>query len=484
MVMRFLNSLNRFCQSLRRGPQRRPGKSVRRLTLEALEGRLVPSSATQVGSILTISSSPNDTIVLQEDPVAHGTLDVSDKAGTLGKFVISSISNVNVSVAGGDAVVMDDSAGIPFAPKTVVALSGTGANNALSLVGSQSLSGTETYTAGAAGAAGSVGVGNALFTFTGAIASVIDDLSAPQLDVRAPGQAVSLGSNSSLGSNVVTDTLNGLAGPGGGGNTLTFRGKTDTVLELLGNGASVNLNTTVAASGQNEFDVFVYGNQDQVNINATPRPVTTHAVVLGGKFAFVVLSGNAGPVSVNGNVTTDVELGSTQLENTSVTSGINGNVSVIGVDQLSLSDGGNTTTQEHMTVTESTVSGTGMFGNNSVVVSYAAIRDLAILTGRLDETYTVIGSHPGATFTSQVNIADNFGNAGFNVQVNVDSQSGLFLGVDYNNPANGSLDISAPSGANFSPPSASIPNGQEQIAFAGGLTSTVIYNGFDSVILA
>ena len=115
-----------------------------------------------------------------------------------------------------------------------------------------------------------------------------------------------------------------------------------------------------------------------------------------------------------------------------------------------------------------------------MVVTYEGDSDLEIETGRLANTYTVTGSHPGAGFVSFVSINDDFSNAGLSVQVNVDKGSGLALGLFNQNPVNGSLVVSAPGGT-FNPPLGSVPNGSTDISFAGGLSSTVVYQGFDSV---
>jgi hypothetical protein len=398
----------------------------------------------------------------------------------LGKFAISSVSKVNVSVAGNDAIKMDDSKGIPFAPGTVVALSGSGAGNTLALFGTVALNGSERYVAStaAAGGIGSVGVGNALFTFTNAISSVTDDLTATQLIVEAPGQAVSLS-----GPNGLTETLKGLAGTGGAGNNLTFRGKGEVRLELNSANAVANLNAFQSALGLTNFQVDVFGNEDTVNISTTPGNVSTQ-VEVAGQFANVNLAGNSGPVNINGAGTTVVALGSnTANSSESVTSGIRNKVFVEGANALQVLDGGNVTTAENMTVTESTISGTGMFGTNAVVVTYEDIAFLDIETGRLANKYTVAGSHPGAGFFSQISLNDDFSNAGMSVQVSVDSGSGLNLAMFNQNPANGTLSISAPGGT-YSPGTPTTPSGLQDILFASGLTSVVEYSGFNAVTLS
>jgi hypothetical protein len=134
-----------------------------------------------------------------------------------------------------------------------------------------------------------------------------------------------------------------------------------------------------------------------------------------------------------------------------------------------------------VSVTESRVSGTGLFGNSGVVVHYTPM-PVAVFTGRLANTYTVTPSHAGARFGGFVEIADLFSLAGLSVLVSVDSGSGLSLGLFNKNPAAGSLFIAAP-GAIFSPPVPTKPNGFEQMAFPVGLISRVGYTGFDTVVL-
>jgi hypothetical protein len=478
--MRFTNLLNRFLGSPG-GAQRRqqPRQNTIRPRLEALEDRLVLSTVTLSGTTLNIGATPNDTILLRDDPATPGTLDVSDTAGLLGKFATSSFNTVKVSVTGNDAIKVDDSNGGPFATGTLMTLDGSGAKNSLALIGSlPNPTGGETFTAGRAGLPGDLGTGIGEFTFSSAISSVTDDLiDTGQLLVKAPGQAVTL-----AGPNGQTETLNGLAGAGGGGNSLTFRGKTSVRLELDSPNAVASLNANQADAKLKFFLVDAFGNQDTVNINATPNLVQTNVEMSGGaQNDSVNLRGNFGPVTINGDSTTVVALGTNNTDSSqSVTSGIRNNVFVEGAEALQILDGGNAATQENMKVTESTISGTGMFGSNSVVVTYEGDTDLEIETGRLANTYTVAGSHPGAGFVSFVSINDDFSNAGLSVHVNVDGGSGLALGLFNQDPANGSLLISAPFGT-FNPPLGSVPNGNTDISFAGGLSSTVVYEGFDSV---
>jgi AcrR family transcriptional regulator len=123
---------------------------------------------------------------------------------------------------------------------------------------------------------GGVAVGNALFTFTNAVPSVTDDLTATQLVVEAPGQAVSL-----AGPNGLTETLKGLAGRSGGGNNLTFRGKGEVRLELNSANTVANLNASHAAMGISRPSLYAaFGNKEQLFHKALDRYQTGPQSVL------------------------------------------------------------------------------------------------------------------------------------------------------------------------------------------------------------
>jgi hypothetical protein len=469
---------------------RRPGRaSTRRPTLEALEDRLALSSATQLGSTLNITVDPGTPsnvrpIGMVVDGTDHTKLDVFDTGVLLGKFTISSISNVNVTVAGNDAIKVNDTNGMPFANGTVISLTGAGTNSSLNLVGSKPLNfnGNEIYFAGNATVPSglSLGIGAPQFTFNSAISSVTDDLSASQLIVEAKGQAVSL-----VGSNGLTETLKGLAGSGGGGSTLTFRGKGSAILQLESANATATLNAPAGAIGEQFFQVEVSGQNDTVTINETPSNVTTSVIVSFGPGAIVNLAGNSGPVRINGDGTTSVRLGSNPAhENTSVTSGIKNNVFVEAAQNLLIFDGGNVTTPEQVRVTETTISGSGLFGNNAVTVTYVD-NPVDIFTGQLANIYTVAASQPGASFSSSVGILDEHLNAaGLNVHVDVDSGSNLSLLLADANPSfNGFLGIAAVNGT-FNPTSPTLPDGTEDVNFTSGFGSHIDYSGFGNVFLS
>jgi hypothetical protein len=486
----FLKTLRRT-QCRRTASQTRPVKFARRPSLEALEDRLVPASATLTAGTLNITMDPGTPTALQKlvmevDSKDHTQMDVLENGVLLGHFPISTIKNVNVTVAGNDLVEVNDSNGLPFAPPPAgtvgVSLSGTGVKNSFALVGSGVINASETYFGGTGGGAGlslNLPLGASVaFGFGNAIGAVTDDLLSTQLVVETRAQAISL-----VGPNGLTETLKGLSGgPGHGGDVLTFREKTAVLLQLESDGASAILNAKASAIGLKEFDVDVFGKNDKVDIKTTPSDVNIH-VEVAGQNTGVLVEGNLGPVGVNGDATTVVALGTNNVDSSkSVTSGIRNNVFVEGAEALQILDGGNATTQEDMTVTETRISGNGMFGGNSVVVTYEDITQTDIETGRLANSYTVAHLNPNIPFVGGLGISNDFSNAGLFVGVAVDSNSGLNLGLFNQNPAAGILSISA-SGGTFNPTSPTTPNGTEVVSFTSGQNSTVGYEGFGSVSL-
>lgn len=422
---------------------RRPARiSARRpsLAVEGLEDRMVPSTATLTGSTLSIVASSGDSILLKADLVDHSKLDVfaGPQLGInspLGQFPIASIKAVSVNALGSNNTFVDDSNGFPFAPGTSISLFGNLPNGSLNLFGSRAIFGGEVFTAGTATQNGSLSLAGSTFQFTSAITSVTDKLSntnpAFTLFVNARGQAVTLSGNNGL-----TEQLSGLASGGGGGSTLIFANKGEVLLEQDNDNATITLDATKAAPGLVGLTVNLIGNNDTLNINATPSTAATVVQAL-GRPETVNLRGNSGFVNILANKATTVVLGSNDTDfSKSVTSGINKDVFVSGAGIFEIANGGDVTTKEQVTVTESTVSGTGLFGNSGVVVHYSA-SPLAIFTGQLANTYTVAASHPGARFSNFIEIADLFSNAGLSVTVGLDSGSGLSLELRNKNPKTG-----------------------------------------------
>ena len=489
--------------------------STRRPSLEALEDRLVPTSlAFQFGNALFIDADPGLTlprpgggtlqlvrhILLEADQKDHSKVDVFDSGTLLGRFSIPSFNRVLVSVPGLDALDVDDSNGFPFTPGTVISVLGANGpplNDSLSLLGSQPINGNETYTASPFldGQTNSLSLGGSTFLLGPAVASINDEVANNgTLVVQATADSVTV-----TGQGGTTEQISGLfditTGNGGGFGgfgavsfgTLTFRDKAFVTLQL--NNAfqsTAALNATTAARGLKLFQADLLGPAYTLNINAAPSNVSTLIDMLGQQDQVNLLA-NSGPVSVFGNATDRVILGSNPTDfSKSVTSGIQGNVFVQGGAFLQVADGGNVTTQEQVTVTESAISGKGLFGNSGVVVRYRRTQP-QFVTGRLANTYTVAGSHPGATFGNGITISDAFSSAGLSVQVSVDSASGLFLDLFNWDSARGSLSISAPGGA-FNPFNPTPVNGTETVTFPGGhghpvgLTSKVVYAGFGHVV--
>ena len=179
-------------------------------------------------------------------------------------------------------------------------------------------------------------------------------------------------------------------------------------------------------------------------------------------------------MNIFGTSSTTAVLGSNDTTfSLSVTSGINGPVLVDNVGVLNIEDGGNVTTKENVKVTESTITGTGLFGLNGSVQYRSNIPGQltpAIFTGQLANTYTVTTSGPFSSYNAQgrfVLIEDNSTTAGLNIQVDVTAFSDMDLSVVSKDPAASSLLISAPPGTGFNPFRMTSPNGFEQVLSAG-----------------
>jgi hypothetical protein len=497
-MRRFLSNLARdfrtkTTRSARRAPQRV------NLGVECLDERVLLSSASLTGSILTVNADPGtpgivfggqvrlpviQQVNFEADAHNSAILDVSEGSTSLGQFPIAQIKNVVVNLVQLDNVNVIDSNGLPFAHGSTITLNGSSNfANSLNLTGTRSVSGNETYAVGATAARGSsLLVDNLRFDLTSNIGSVTDSLKpeVSTLTVSTSGQDVSLS-----GSNGMTQTLSGL-GQGGGG-TFTFSNVNFVQLDEFASNADVALGATAAAAGQHFFSLTMFGStNDQAFIQATPSAVTT-SVVAAGNAAFVNLLSNSGPVTINGSSSTIVNVGEQapgKPGGLDTTAGINANVSVSGAGHLLLADSGNTTTAENVTVTDSTISGTGLFGNNAVTLTYSNTDNLAFLTGQMQDNYTFVASQPDARFVTAITV-DDFSRVGLSVTTELDAGSGLVLNLNNNllaARAPASLTILAANAAfsNLNPP---LPSGIENVLFQGGLTSTVEYEGFTSVNL-
>jgi hypothetical protein len=516
---RFLSQLLRTFRTIHtaRAPRRAPRRA--NLRLEGLEGRLVLTSASfnPLTSTLTVNATPGHfgiieegkgvilppsvpQITLQADPL-RARLQVFDD-GTLvpvlvngvpvSEIPIASIKHADVSLPFLDALTVDDSHGAPFAPGTDISLSGIGPTDSLTLTGSRPISGGESYVVGGtAASASTLSLGGDTYTFGSTIGSVTDSVKITgTFQVSTAGQNVSL-TDSLLG---VTQKLSGI-GPGAGG-ALTYSNKPAVEVDEFAANASVTLDATAAAAGEKSFALILHGANDKAFIQATPSTVTT-GITAEGNANLVNLQGNSGLVSILGNGFTAVSLSTFATLGAGIggrTDGIKQNVVVSGVDTLVLDDSGNVTTPQHVKVTESTISGTGLFGNSAAVVRYRSTGHVRIDTGTAADTYTIAGSRLGAHFDSSIEIDDGF-EAGLSVGVTVDAGSGLDLHLEAfftNILAKGqlapqtqppvSLSLFGLHGK-YSQPTPTLPDGDEAVTFAGGLTSDVSYQGFTSVTL-
>jgi hypothetical protein len=474
------------------------------LQVEGLEDRMVLSSASLVGSTLQVAADPGtpphfvrgrgfippiiQQINFQLDAKQPGMLDVSEGATSLGQFPIGSIKNVDVSLAYLDAVNVDDSNGLPFRPGTTVALSASsGYANSLNLTGSQVIGDGETYVAGSGAQGGSLSLAGSTYQFSGAISSVTDTIQTTDpllVETLGDGVGVTLNGQGGATQQLTFQGFNDVGAVVTTG-TLTFGNKTVVELALLGGSDTALLNATAAAAGEKFFEVDLYSASQFASIDATPSTVDTR--IFAGNGDDVTLLANSGRVDIHGSWSTNVTLGDNYLGQGAggdSTAQINADVFVTGAESLLVDDSANATTHEDVRVTESTVSGTGLFGNSAVVLHYSDLSTgfydgLHILTGKLSNTYTVAGSQPSATFGAWIKI-DGTAPGASSVTVDLNSQSGLNLLL---RPDGGSLFISASHG-NFN----SSTNWQdpytETITFVGGgLTSTVNYLGFNSVTL-
>lgn len=190
--------------------------------------------------------------------------------------------------------------------------------------------------------------------------------------------------------------------------------------------------------------------------------------------ASVDIEGNLGFVFVDGTPSTNVSIGTASNS----THGILANVSVDTAGSLSLSDFNNVSTPETVTVTESTIRGGGLFGNNGATVSSAGVGKLNLISGRSVDDYTVEGSHFGAKFNSQIGITVSSG-VFSRADVFVDSGSDLKLQmIDYEAPQPAFLFIH-PDGGTVS--ISGTPNGVANVSYPTGFSSQVAFTGFHEV---
>lgn len=483
-----------FLHNLFRVRTAKPARRHANLQVEGLESRLVPTSVSLTGSTATIDVSPNQFITLQSTGFNNGfrglrVFDNGVLVNNPNNFNISNITAVNIQVTGGDSVLVDDSNGMPFAQQCAIAVGGSGSNNALSLAGSRGISGGETYIGAGVISAGVVrsqtelSVDNLTFTVGSAVGRVNDLFAITgDLDVQASGTNVLL-----TGANGATQTLTGLSS--GGGNVLAYAGKNVIKLEEDAPNARVTLAATLFDSpnpagidGATDlvFQVNMHGANDTTDIAATPSNVTTEVNTIVAPVtnaASVLLSGNAGAVLVEGNAGTQMAVGKPLSTGGSSTSAIQADVNVIGVGALTISDSGNAVTPENVTVTPTTISGSGLFGNSGVKLFYSGVGPdgVSIFTGKLADQYTVTGDG----FDTPVSITSD-SSVSFRADVFVDPKSDLelFLFHGATPESKSVLDIHP---TDVKVKISHVPNGVADVFAGDVLTSQIFFNGFDKV---
>jgi hypothetical protein len=472
-MRRFLKNLFRNVLTTRKASDGKPSTRRAKLQMEGLEDRMVLSSATLFGSTLGVNFTAGDNLELVEvNPTGNRQIEVIHGGTIIGEFSINSINHVNVSYAGQDDLVINDSDGMPFATGTLIGLSGGGTNNTMVLTGSRAFDTNETYNVTGTGfPESSLGVDGLNFFFDNALDEVIDTIpiTGGPLNVTASGQNVEWSSQVNG-----PQTLTGLGA--GGGSTLVFDVQNSVVLNETAADATVNLDAPGAVGVDNSISVATHAGGDTVVIAATSVPTNVQTLGSGSE---VVLQANSAHVNVVGdsstNPTTTMIIGKFQSSNdTDVTSGIQANVAVDNLKNLLITNDGNVSTKENVRVTEDSISGTGLFGNNSVEVTYNSTdKAVAIFSGQLADTYTVEASSSTAEFTSQINIFDD-SNKLFDAKVDVNSHSHLSLEVDkLSTQGTADLFINAPHGK-FSNPS----DGEIDVSFSGVLTSQIDNEGF------
>jgi hypothetical protein len=226
---------------------------------------------------------------------------------------------------------------------------------------------------------------------------------------------------------------------------------------------------------ENQFTVVTRGVADTVVIGATPASVSTSVQVTGTE-SEVVLQANSGFVSISGietsSLPTTVVLGDFFQSIGDITQNIQADVSVSNVGTLSVANFGNESTNENVTVTQANISGTGLFGNNSVDVSYGNVGTVNLNSGQRQDEYTFETSSPSAKFTSKINLFDN-SSVFLGAHVDLDANSHLNLSLFNETSKAGELFISAP-GGKFS----NQPQGIIDVSFNGVLSSQIDNQGF------
>jgi hypothetical protein len=517
-MRRFLNNLlrdfrsNKAARPARRAPRRAT------LQVEGLEDRLVMTTANPLVSAALLNHVPAGPSVAQTKPIVkvtttklailghpattlvgesitfgqpgtifirsdgHGNTVVTELGQNPIQFPTAPVRSFSLFVQNGSFVHIDDSNGMPFAYGTAVDLNGNGGAQGifLSLEGSRTVSGNETYVAGGMPQTpGVIYLDNSTFTLHSAITGVFDSIPITGLlDVQTSGTGVQLNSYG-------PGYAQYLSGMGvGGGDNLGYENKPAVNLETYAPNASIFLDAPDAAVGEGYFGVLMHAAGETTTLDQTPKNVLTVANAQpSATNASVAVWGNFGPVIIDGNASTGVNIGYPLASTGTITSGIEAVVTVNSASYLVVNNSGNVSTPENVKVTEDSISGSGLFGNNNVIVNYSNVGTLILDTGHVSDTYTVVGSRPGARFSSNIDIIDLCAGQ-FHADVFVDSGSHLNLSLNKVNLGSAAGLTIHPGGGNVVLPGR-LPrrpeSGTADVYFAGILSSQVSFLNFDAV---
>jgi hypothetical protein len=489
----FLKNLFRNIRIASKASVGKPSTRRANLQIEGLEDRRVLSSAVlnSSTSTLTIDLSPNVNVELVEVQ-ANGTreIEVVGISNTSPEFKIDSINTVVINASGQDNIEINDSGGMPFATNTVITFQGGGTDNSINFFGSRAIDTGVDYVVG--GTASSTPSSSILmdgldFKLNSAYTSVTDTIQATggPLDVSTSGLDVVLSSSSS--SNGVEQTLSGM-GPGGGG-TFTYANMSTVDLSEFAKNATVTLDATSVPSSETQFSINLEGANEQATVVGTPNASNfLTAVTASGSVQRVNVQSNLSPVKVQGDSTTTTVIGQPKANDVLSTEGIKANVTVAGSTTLLVSDQADPTS-ETWDVTESTISGLGVFGNNFAEITYKNVQNLDILTSTGanntgGDFVNVSGTDPGEGNT-QITITDD-STVAFTATITVGSSSALNVVLENqstNSSAPARLFIDATSGAKFSNTNPQAGNGTENVSYGNNVVAQVEYLDFTSIKL-
>jgi hypothetical protein len=404
-MTRFLKAFFGPARSTRRPPRRAS------LQLEALEGRLVPTTLQLIGSSLNINNiAQGDTIKIQCLPNANSLMEVLDNGNVVNgeKFYKLALNTINIQGSSNNQVIVDDSNGMPFGPGTNINL--FGGISELWLQGGRTVAGDETFVAGSetkmAGVVrltpATISLDNLKFTLHGT-PTVVDEIPiSGNLTVQESSGFAQLSQNGFGSFNIPgTECLQELGI--GAGTTLVFSQKPTVTLSVNAPYAVADLEPATA-TGLSSFQVELEGQGDKLTVDGTSAGVATYVfgqnsgqiVLVGTTFggggpgvygyvnvtcygsnANVDIWDNNAEVDINGNSTTNVVIGGT-LNNGYTTQYIDANIVVNGASTLVVDDAVNS---PQFTNANGVISGNGLFGNNGVTVTYSNVLLAGVIHG-------------------------------------------------------------------------------------------------------